>query len=83
MLTDHELEILKRRAAGEGQAQIAKSLGITQAAISKAETNAQRKILEAERYIEILKSMGITIEDNISGRKIVYTPQRKKKGGNA
>ncbi len=81
MLTDHELDILRRRAAGESQAQIAKALGITQAAISKAETNAQRKIIDAERYMQLLKTFGVSIEDNISGRKVVYNPRKRKGGG--
>lgn len=76
MLTEREYEIIRRRAAGEGQQQIARALKITQAAVSQFETNAQRKILEAERMRDVLAALGVKVEETFSGKRVRY-----KRGG--
>ena len=83
MLTERELDILRRRARGESQQQIARDLGISQAAISKSETNSHQKILEAERYLKLLETLGVTIDDAIAGRKVTYKAKPRKRRGDA
>ncbi len=72
MLTEKELDILRRRARGERQERIAKSLGISQAAVSQFETNAHRKILEAQRVQELAKRLGLRTEEGLAGPTITY-----------
>ena len=72
MLTEKELDILTRRAHGENQQRIAKALGISQAAVSQFETNAHRKILEAETLRAIVKKLGMTTEEGLAGRRVRY-----------
>lgn len=76
MLTEREFEILKRRAAGESQSRIAQTLQISQAAVCKTEKNAERKIIEAERHLAVLKGLGITTQDGIGGKGIAYTSRK-------
>ncbi len=77
MLTEKELEILRRRMRGESQRTIADALGISQAAVSKFETNSQRKILDAEELLRIARELGITVEDGLAGKRVAYA----KRGG--
>ena len=71
-LTEKELATLQRRAKGETQKSIASSLGISQAAVSKFETNAHKKILEAEAMLKKVKEHGIVIEEGLAGKKVRY-----------
>lgn len=68
MLTEKEFEVLQRRARGENQAQIAKALKISQAAVSKFESNAHKKILEAEQIIKISKELNIKTKKGIANK---------------
>lgn len=72
MLTDREIQVLKRRMRGESQQAIAKSLGVSQAAISKFEKNAHHKILDAEQLLIVAKELGVTTKKTITGRKVTY-----------
>ncbi len=78
MLTEKELEVLRRRAAGESQQQIARVLSISQAAVSKFETNAHRKIVEAGTLLEVAQGLGIGLGDGLAGKRVLY--QGKGKG---
>ena len=80
MLTEKELEVLRRRAAGEQQ-QIARSLGISQAAVSKFETNAHRKIIGATQLLEISRKLGLSLEEGLAGKRILYQGKERRKGG--
>lgn len=71
MLTEKEFEVLQRRARGESQAQIAKSLKISQAAVSKFESNAHKKILEAEQILKISKELNIRTKTGLA-RRVEY-----------
>lgn len=72
MLTEKEIDVLRRRARGESQQEIAKSLGITQAAISTFERNAHRKILEAEHALGLAKKLGIKVAEGLGGKRVIY-----------
>jgi transcriptional regulator len=72
MLTEKELQVLQRRARGESQQQVARALKISQAAVSKFETNAHRKILEAERLLGLSSDLGILTRDGLGGRRVAY-----------
>ncbi len=72
MLTEKELIVLQRRARGESQQRIANALGISQAAVSKFESNAHRKILEAEQLRAITRELKITIEQGLAGQRVRY-----------
>lgn len=80
MLTEKELEVLRRRAAGEQQQQIAHSLGISQAAVSKFETNAHRKIIEATHLLDITRQLGLSLEEGLAGKRILYQGKERRKG---
>ena len=54
-LTDRELSVLRLRAEGLTQAETAKRLKISQAAVSDFENNAKRKIKDAEDTIDLAK----------------------------
>ncbi len=84
MLTAKELEVLRRRARGETQQQVAKALAVSQAAVSKFETNGHRKLIDAELLIRVSKTIGIVTEEGTVGRRVVYLagrPKKKAKGG--
>jgi transcriptional regulator len=72
MLTEKELAVLQRRAKGDSQQEIAKALGITQAAVSKFETNAHKKILEASELFRITETLGLKIEQGQLGSRVQY-----------
>jgi len=77
MLTEKELQVLQRRARGESQQEIARALKISQAAISKFETNAHRKILEAQQLLKATQEIGIGTEEGLAGKHVIY----RKQGG--
>jgi transcriptional regulator len=79
MLTEKELEVLRRRSRGESQREIARALKISQAAVSKFETNAHRKLLEAEQVLTISKELGLSVEHGQLQNRINY----KRRGGGA
>lgn len=79
MLTEKELAVLQRRARGQSQQAIARALGISQAAVSKFETNAHRKILEAERIRELCKELGITTRAGLAGKQVSYARREERK----
>jgi len=57
LFTDKELDVLKLRKANMTQIEVAKKLGISQAAVSSFEKNAQRKIKESHELLKIIKQM--------------------------
>lgn len=77
MLTAREHEVLRRRARGENQQHIADALNISQAAVSRFETNAHAKILDAERLLKLCKTLGIRTEEEPVGERVIY----KRRGG--
>ncbi len=76
MLTEKELEVLTRRLHGESQHAVAKALRISQAAVSKFETNARRKILEAEETLALAKRLGLAVEEGLGGKRLVRGGRR-------
>lgn len=72
MLTEKELAVIQRRAKGESQKQIARALGISQAAVSKFESNAHRKIIEAEETLKLARRSGAQIEQGATGKRVAY-----------
>ncbi len=79
MLTEKELAVLQRRARGESQQEIAKAFGISQAAVSKFETNAHRKILEAERISALCEELGISVRAGLAGKQVEYGKAGRKR----
>jgi len=59
MLTEKEIGVLELRAKGLTQVEVAKKLGISQAAVSDFEKNARRKIYEAQEILDVAKTLGI------------------------
>ena len=57
MLTRKEIEVLELRSKNLTQIEVAEKLGISQAAVSKFEKNALRKIHEAEDTLTIAKKL--------------------------
>jgi len=60
MLTEKEIQVLTLRKQGLTQVEVAKKLGITQAAVSNFEKNAHRKISDAKETLEIARRLGAT-----------------------
>jgi Tfx family DNA-binding protein len=54
LFTDKEIEVLKLRKANLTQTEVAKKLGISQAAVSSFEKNALRKIDEAHSTLDFV-----------------------------
>jgi len=75
MLTHKEIEIIILRKKGLKQTEISEKLRLSQPAISKFETNAKRKIKDAEEIVRIAKSLGLT-NDNIND---LLNPKKKLK----
>lgn len=64
MLTKKEYEVVKLRLEKRlTQAQVAKELGISQAAVSKFEKSFYQKIKQAHKIVEFSKKLGINVED--------------------
>ena len=59
MLTEREIRVLELRQQGLTQKQVAKKLGISQAAVSHFEKNALKKISEAKATIETARRLGL------------------------
>jgi transcriptional regulator len=68
LLTEKELEVMRLRKADLTQVEVAKKLGISQAAVSSFEKNALRKTSEAAEIIRV------------AGK---FSPRNKKTGGAA
>lgn len=63
MFTEKELQVLLLRKQGLLQRQIAKKLGITQAAVSRFEAVAKAKIGDAQADLALLKRLGLLTHD--------------------
>ncbi len=72
MLTEKELHVLSERARGKSQREIAGKLSISQAAVSKFETNAHRKILQAEQLTALVHKLGVHTEEGLAGKLVRY-----------
>ena len=65
MLTKKEYQVLElRKNKNLTQIELAKELGISQAAISKFERTAKQKIKDAHKTIMIANKLGIKMEDD-------------------
>lgn len=62
MLTDKEIRVLELRQKGLTQVEVARRLGITQAAVSNFEKNAYRKIAEAKETLKKAEELGVSDE---------------------
>ena len=60
-LTEREIRVLQLRSQGLTQHEVAKRLKISQAAVSSFETNAYRKLRDAEDMLAFAKAAGITL----------------------
>ena len=63
MLTEKERKILELRGKGLKQTEIAKKLKISQPAVSSFESNALKKITEANATLDFIKNIGFKPED--------------------
>lgn len=72
VITERELVVLKRRARGETQREIAQALQITQGAVSRFEQRAHEKILDAEQVQRTAKEVGLRTEQGVSKRRVTY-----------
>jgi len=63
VLTEKEIRVIELRKQGLTQIDVAKKLGITQAAVSNFEQNAHKKISEARNTLKIAKQLGVR-DDN-------------------
>lgn len=59
MLTKKEIQVLELRAKKLTQIDVSKKIGISQAAVSHFETNALKKIKEANEALKVAKKLGI------------------------
>jgi transcriptional regulator len=62
ILTDKEIRVLELKREGLTQVQIAKKLGVSQAAVSGFYTNAIAKIKSSYETVELAKKMGIKVD---------------------
>jgi len=60
MLTEKEIQVLELRSKKLTQIDVSKKLSISQAAVSHFETNAIKKIKEAEQTLETAKKLKLT-----------------------
>ncbi len=58
-LTEKEILVLQLRSEGLTQAKIARRLKISQAAVSDFETNAHKKLRDAEEMLNFAKKIGV------------------------
>lgn len=63
MLTKKEIEVMKLRKLALTQSEVAKKLGISQAAVSKFEKNAVSKILDASKVLKIQRKLKVVVEE--------------------
>ena len=59
ILTEKEIKVIELKQNGLTQVQIAKKLGITQAAVSGFYTNAIAKIKSSYETVELAKKLGV------------------------
>lgn len=59
-LTEKEITVLQLRSDGLTQAEVAKRLKISQAAVSSFEKNAYRKLADAQETLDFAKGMKLT-----------------------
>jgi transcriptional regulator len=59
VITEKELKVLQLRKTGMTQVEVAKKLGISQAAISSFENSGLRKLEDAEEILKLAKELGI------------------------
>lgn len=64
MLTRKEYEVLELRKKGLTQKEVAKKLEISQAAVSKFEKNAIKKILDAQKTLDIAKKLDVEVKED-------------------
>ena len=64
MLTKKEISVLELRRQKLTQTEVARKLGISQAAVSKFEKNAVLKIRRAVRTLEIAKRLKLEVEED-------------------
>jgi Tfx family DNA-binding protein len=57
LLTEKEIEVLRLRKANLTQVEVAKKLGVSQAAVSSFEKNALKKIREAGSTVKLMGSL--------------------------
>ena len=62
MLTPKEIEVLELRYKGLTQTEVAVMLKISQAAVSKFEKNALKKISEAQTIAQVAKRLRISVD---------------------
>ena len=66
VLTKRERQVLKlREEKGHTQEEVAKLLDISQAAVSKFECNAHKKIRNAKITLKIADDLGVEVEDRV------------------
>jgi Tfx family DNA-binding protein len=63
-LTEREVQVVKLRAEGLTQAEVAKRLKISQAAVSDFEKNAYRKLEDAKEMLEFAGRIKLKIGKN-------------------
>lgn len=64
MFTRKEIAIIELRKKNLTQSEVAKKLKITQAAVSKFEKNAFKKILDAKKIISLSDKMGVNVDED-------------------
>lgn len=60
LLTEKEIEVVKLRKEGLTQVEVARKIGISQAAVSNFEKNAYHKIGDAQAVLKIAENMKLT-----------------------
>lgn len=66
MLTKRERQVLKlREEKGHTQEEVAKLLNISQAAVSKFECNAHKKIRNAKITVGLAEKLGVEVEEYV------------------
>jgi transcriptional regulator len=62
MLTKKEIEVMKYRKSGLTQVEVAKKIGISQAAVSSFEKNAFKKMEDAKAVLKIASQLKLNVE---------------------
>jgi transcriptional regulator len=66
LITDKELKVLQLRKTGLTQVEVAKKLGISQAAISSFEKSGLRKLEDAEEVLRLAKELRIKPQNRLT-----------------
>jgi transcriptional regulator len=66
LLTEKEIEVLQLRKLGLTQVEVSKKIGISQAAVSSFEKNANRKIEDSHQILKIAAELKV---ENSGGKK--------------